>query len=60
MLRKLQADAARSEDMSDADERIETFLREAETVLGEYDEGYMDADAALRRLRAHIDDLEAD
>lgn len=46
--------------MSDADKRIETFLQEAETVLGEYDQGYMDADAALRRLRAHIDDLEAD
>lgn len=43
--------------MTDADERIEEFRREAETVFEEYDQGYMDADAALRRLRGHIEDL---
>lgn len=44
--------------MTDADDAIDDFLDEAETIFGEYDEGYMDADAALRRLRTHIEDLE--
>ena len=44
--------------MTDADERLEAFLREAETVFEEYDQGYMDADAALRRLRVAIEDIE--
>jgi hypothetical protein len=43
--------------MTDADERLAAFLGEAETVFEEYDQGYMDADAALRRLRGHIDEL---
>lgn len=46
--------------MTDADERIEQFIADAETVLGEYDQGYMDADAALRRLRDHIEELADD
>lgn len=46
--------------MTDADERIDAFLDEAETILGEYDQGYMDADAALRRLRAHIEELDGE
>jgi hypothetical protein len=37
---------------------VEEFLDDAETVYGEYDQGYLDADAALRRLRTHLDDLE--
>jgi hypothetical protein len=37
---------------------VESFLDDAGTVLGEYDQGYMDADAALSRLRDHIEDLE--
>lgn len=47
--------------MSDElDAAVETFLDEAETVFGEYDQGYMDADAALSLLRDHIDDLEGE
>lgn len=43
--------------MTDANERIEEFRREAETVFEEYDQGYIDADAALRRLRRHVENL---
>lgn len=43
--------------MSDSSDAIEQFLREAETVYDEYDQGYIDADVALRRLRPQIDDL---
>lgn len=46
--------------MTDADERIETFLDDVDTVFGEYDEGYMDADAALRRLRGRIEELRGE
>jgi hypothetical protein len=45
--------------MTDTDEAVAAFLAEADTIYSEYDEGYMDADAALRRLRTEIDDLEA-
>ena len=44
--------------MTDTDDAVEEFLREADTVFGEYDDGYMDADAALRRLRTEIENLE--
>ncbi|MFD1587144.1 hypothetical protein ACFR9U_09120 [Halorientalis brevis] len=44
--------------MTDTDDAVEKFLREADTVFGEYDDGYMDADAALRRLRTEIENLE--
>lgn len=44
--------------MTDTDDAVEEFLREADTVFDEYDDGYMDADAALRRLRTHIEALE--
>ena len=36
---------------------VETFLDDADTVFGEYEQGYMDADAALGLLEAHIEDL---
>lgn len=45
--------------MTDCEDAVEEFLRRAETVYGEYDQGYVDADAALRQLRPHVDDLEA-
>ncbi|MFB6178184.1 MAG: hypothetical protein ABEI77_00490 [Halorientalis sp.] len=45
--------------MTDSDDPIRAFISEAKTIYGEYDEGYMDADAALRRLRTEIDDLDA-
>jgi len=43
--------------MTDPADAIEEFLDEADVVFEEYDQGYMDADAALRRLRGHIDEL---
>lgn len=43
--------------MTDTDEAVEEFLRNAESVYGEYDQGYVDADASLRQLRRHIEDL---
>jgi len=44
--------------MSDDLERaVESFVEEAETVYHEYDEGYLDPDAALSRLGDHISDL---
>ena len=42
--------------MSD-DEAVEAFLAAADDVLGEYEQGYMDADAALSRLEVEIEDL---
>jgi hypothetical protein len=44
-----------SDELEDA---VETFLNETETVFGEYDQGYMDADAALSLVRDHVEDLE--
>lgn len=43
--------------MSDIDDAVEAFLENADTAYDEYDQGYADADATLRRLRRHIEDL---
>ena len=43
--------------MSDTDEAIEEFLREADKVMSEYDNGYMNADVALSQLETRIDRL---
>ncbi|WP_168216172.1 hypothetical protein [Halorussus halobius] len=43
--------------MTDAEDAIEEFLGEADTVLGEYEQGYMDADAALSRLEKDVETL---
>jgi hypothetical protein len=43
-----------SDDLADA---VETFVEEAEAVYDEYDEGYLDPDAALSRLGDHIGEL---
>ena len=43
--------------MSESDAAVETFLDEVETVYAEYENGYMDADAALSLLETHIDEL---
>ena len=43
--------------MSDADEAIERFLRKADSTYEEYEQGYADADATLRRLKGHIEAL---
>ncbi|WP_436923901.1 hypothetical protein [Halosimplex amylolyticum] len=36
---------------------VEQFLDKTDTTLGEYDQGYADADATLTVLRDHISDL---
>lgn len=38
---------------------VERFLDGAETVYGEYERGYVDADAALGVLERHVADLRA-
>jgi hypothetical protein len=43
----------------DIDDAVETFLDEADTVYGEYEQGYMDADAALSLLETHIEELRS-
>ena len=42
------------------DEAVADFLDDAETVLSEYSQGYMDADDALSRLTSDVDDLRAE
>jgi predicted transcriptional regulator len=36
---------------------VAAFLDRADEALAEYDQGYADADATLRVLREHIDEL---
>ncbi|MEF8852437.1 MAG: hypothetical protein V5A44_09920 [Haloarculaceae archaeon] len=36
---------------------VRRFLADADSALAEYDDGYADADATVRLLRRHIDDL---
>ncbi len=43
--------------MDDLEDSIREFLRNADACYSEYDDGYADADATLRRLDAHIEDL---
>mgnify|MGYP000129705011 FL=1 len=43
--------------MSDIEDAVETFLSEADACYADYDRGYDDADAALRRLETHIENL---
>lgn len=45
-----------SQDESET-EAARALLRTAEEVYGEYDQGYLDADAALRRLRPAVEEL---
>jgi hypothetical protein len=41
----------------DIEDAVAEFLDEADTVYGEYEQGYMDADAALSMLETRIDTL---
>ncbi len=41
----------------DLETAVERFLDETETALGEYDQGYVDADATLSVIRSHLDEL---
>ena len=43
--------------MTDTDEAVAEFLQQADAVYEEYDQGYVDADASLRQLRGHVEDL---
>ena len=43
---------------SELDEAVGTFLRETRDVYEEYEEGYMDPDAALWTIEGHLDSLE--
>lgn len=36
---------------------VRQFLADADSALSEYDSGYTDADATIRVLRRHLDDL---
>jgi phage shock protein A len=52
--RSLQS--AMSDDLADA---VVTFLQNAESAYEEYEQGYADADATLRVLERHLDDLRS-
>jgi len=43
--------------MSELDDAIEEFLRKADAAYEEYEQGYADANATLRRLEGPIEDL---
>ncbi|WP_168192925.1 MULTISPECIES: hypothetical protein [Halostella] len=43
--------------MSDLEAAVETFLDDTDTVFGEYEQGYMDADVALDRIEDHVEEL---
>lgn len=43
--------------MADLEDAVEDFLDGADAVYAEYDQGYMDADAALSVLEGHVEDL---
>lgn len=43
--------------MTDLEETVERFLRRADSTYAEYEQGYADADATLRRLEGHIGEL---
>ncbi|WP_199725362.1 hypothetical protein [Haloarcula sp. Atlit-7R] len=47
--------------MSDHDihDAVEAFLNEADDAYSEYEQGYTDADATLRRLETAIEELRA-
>ena len=43
--------------MTGTDDPIERFLERADDAYDEYENGYADADATLRRLKRHVEDL---
>lgn len=43
--------------MSELETAVREFLAAADDCYGEYENGYEDADATLRRLETHVDDL---
>jgi hypothetical protein len=43
--------------MAELEASVEEFLENADSVLSEYEQGYMDADATLSVLEGHIEEL---
>lgn len=43
--------------MTNTEDAVERFLRKVDSAYEEYEQGYADADATLRRLDGHIEDL---
>ncbi|WP_181686138.1 hypothetical protein [Halorhabdus salina] len=43
--------------MSDIDTAVDAFLDQSESALDQYEQGYTDADATIRVLESHIEDL---
>ena len=43
--------------MNDTDQAVEEFLERTDTALEEYDQGYVDADATLSKIRSHVEEL---
>lgn len=43
-----------------SDDPVEAFLDRAETVYSEYEQGYVDADAALSMLDDHVETLRTE
>lgn len=48
------SDSSSDQDLTDA---VDSFLTEADSAYDEYDKGYTDADAILRRLETAIETL---
>ncbi len=59
-MRALKGARALVRTMSDEDleAAVEQFVAGAESAFDEYEKGYADADATLRLVRSHLDDLE--
>lgn len=43
--------------MTDSEPPLDQFLDDVDAALEEYDKGYVDADATLRLVRSHVEDL---
>jgi len=54
---QLSPESERRSVSDDIETAVEQFLADTDTALSEYDKGYADADATLRVLRDHLDDL---
>ncbi|ESS10774.1 MAG: hypothetical protein A07HR60_02794 [uncultured archaeon A07HR60] len=42
----------------DLEDAVSTFLDASDTVYGEYEQGYVNADVALSMLSSHLDTLQ--
>ena len=46
--------------MSDLEASVQEFLDAVDDCYDEYERGYTDADATLRRIERHLDELRGD